>query len=214
MHSCAHAARARNCPRQSFATRRWGRSQQPAKLGLQRRQDLGRWRKPGVEHVRIDDFVPPLQPLEIGPDGVEKRPAVKAFRRRVKGEFQPPVNHAAKSVQQRRVSGCDFPQMVHLGAHQLEAHGAGTDFPAVRLQSHFSVQLQNLPPPDADDARAAVVVHPAKSGIHEQKRQRLSAMRLEDGEQPHFKKPVVERKRQFQRAEHICQSNNGQSRAA
>src|SRR5262245_47690412 len=48
-------------------------AQQPGQVFRQRGDDLGRWRKPGIEHISSDNGVPPLKVIELWPDGAEKR---------------------------------------------------------------------------------------------------------------------------------------------
>src|SRR5436189_276519 len=70
--------------------------------------------------------------------------------------------------------------------------GAGLRGEPDRLQADALVEVHDLAPTDADDVRAAMRLNPAVRGIHEQRGQFASAMRLQDSEEPDLMEFVVE----------------------
>jgi hypothetical protein len=67
---------------ESVAVRRRRRADQPGQVFLKRREDFGGRRKPCVQDVGIDDFMSPIQIVEILSDGFEESAPVETGGRR------------------------------------------------------------------------------------------------------------------------------------
>src|SRR5439155_19710588 len=109
------------------------------------------WRKPRIQHIRVNNAPAPLQGFKFIADRREERAAMKAGGWFPKRKGQLPIDFTFDSIEQFRQAVQSLSQPCARSLQHFVGDRAGLNAEADRFQADLQVRVQYLPPADGLD---------------------------------------------------------------
>ena len=187
-----HAAGGGDMGNQSLAAGGRRRADRPLQTLAQYLQYFRRRREPGIQNIRVDDVVYPLEMIEIPADGIKKCAAVIRGSLLPARNVEPPVDSLAEPVHQTGVPAKQPTEVGHIPSEQFELQRPGLRSLAGRAQPRLHVYVEQVHSPDGDNVSTAPLLHPPECRVRERRCDQSSPVWFGNGEYSQLVEPIVE----------------------